>query len=133
MKNWMLGALMMGLGFLLFVSVCTRTLGPCNKKSETQTKTEIEEVVATTLGWREIKSLPVPVVTTNASIYTYVSQLKFGFGDGPIHTALITKVVTFKYWKIGDEVLVVMVPGTVGNIPTPTFIVIDYRPQEQKK
>jgi hypothetical protein len=56
--------------------------------------------------------------------------VKFGFGDGPIHTALIIKVVTFKYWKIGDEVLVVMVPVTIWNMPTPTFIAIDYRPQK---
>jgi hypothetical protein len=93
-----------------------------------------QPVLATTLGWKEITSMPIPVVTTNKHRNTCLSQVKFGFGgDGPTYTALIVEGLSFSNWKIGDKVLVLNVPGKVHNMPTPTFIVVDHRLQEQKK
>lgn len=102
------------------------------KGLNTQSKKEDLSVMAKNWGWAKIISQPVPVITTNKNDHLFLGQVKFEIGDGPIHTALINKRISLEDWKIGDEILVACVPGTVDNIPTPTFIVIDYRPQEKK-
>ena len=129
-RIWILGPIMMVALFLSVVITCT--MGPCNKKTDNVAP---QEIVATTWGWSKIVSTPVPVTTTNKGDRVLISQIKFGSGGRPTHTALVPKFifVCLENWKVGDEVLIAQIPGIFGDIPNPTFIVTDYRSQEQKK
>ena len=103
------------------------------KNMTAQPNPENQPVVATTWGWQEITSMPVPIVTTNKNDHLLLSQIKFMVNGWRIYTALIDGKVCLDGWKIGDKILVAEVPGMIGNIPDSTFIVIGYRPQEQNK
>ncbi|MDD4804247.1 MAG: hypothetical protein PHN69_03660 [Candidatus Pacebacteria bacterium] len=88
-------------------------------------------VVATELGWMKTISQPILVTTTNDNSIG-LKQVKFRNGGGPIHTALLSpanKTYWYVPWEIGDEIFVVKVPGMVHDMPTPTYIAINYRSQ----
>ncbi len=100
-----------------------------------------QEIIATTWSWATITSEPVSLVTTNKSDDLRLMRVGFKVGDGSINTALMVssehlnmKSSPIPKWKVGDEILIASVPGSIiNNVPSPSYIVIDYRSQKQKK